>query len=41
LTTITTPQTVKIEGHIKKKNVEEVKHGIEHQEINLTYLVNH
>ncbi|WP_232619365.1 hypothetical protein, partial [Acetomicrobium sp. S15 = DSM 107314] len=33
---ITTPQTIKIEGHIKKKNVQEVKYHIEHQEINLT-----
>jgi len=33
---ITTPQTIKIEGHIKKKNVQEVKDHIEHQEMNLT-----
>ena len=32
---ITTPQTIKIEGHIKKKNVQEVKNHIEHQEMNL------
>ena len=31
---ITTPQTIKIEGHTKKKNVEEVKDHIEHQEMN-------
>ena len=29
LARITTPQTVKIEGHIKKKNVQEVKNNIE------------
>eukprot|EP00253_Pinus_taeda_P029910 PITA_29910 len=33
---ITTPQTIKIEGHIKKKNVQEVKDHIEHQEMNPT-----
>jgi len=33
---ITTPQTIKIEGHIKKKNVQEVKNHIEHQEMNPT-----
>jgi len=36
LSRITTPQTIKIEGHIKKKNVQEVKDHIEHQEMNLT-----
>ena len=29
---ITTPQTLKIEGHIKKKKVQEVKDHIEHQQ---------
>ena len=33
---ITTSQTINIEGHIKKKNVQEVKDHIEHQEMNLT-----
>jgi len=33
---ITTPQTIKLEGHIKKKNVQEVKDHIEHQEMNPT-----
>ena len=33
---ITTPQTIKLEGHIKKKNVQEVKDHIEHQEMNST-----
>ena len=37
---ITTPQTIKIEGHIKKKNVQEVKHHIEHQGMNLTISCN-
>eukprot|EP00253_Pinus_taeda_P027532 PITA_27532 len=32
---ITTPQTLKIEGHIKKKKVQEVKYHIENQEMNL------
>ena len=36
LVEITTPQTIKIEGHIKKKNVQEVKDHIEHQEMNPT-----
>ena len=36
LAEITTPQTIEIEGHIKKKNVQEVKDHIEHQEMNLT-----
>ena len=31
-----TPQTIKIEGHIKKKNVQEVKDHIERQEMNPT-----
>ena len=35
LARITTPQTIKIEGHIKKKNVQ-VKDHIEHQEMNPT-----
>ena len=29
---ITTPQTLKIEGHIKKKKVQAVKYHIEHQQ---------
>ena len=33
---ITTPQTIKIEGHIKKKNVQEVKDHIKHQKMNPT-----
>jgi len=37
---ITTPQTIKIEGHIKKKNVQEVKDHIEHQEMNSTISCN-
>ena len=36
LARITTPQTLKIEGHIKKKIVQEVKYHIEHQEMNST-----
>src|SRR5271168_4903670 len=36
LVEITTPQTIKIDGHIKKKNVQEVKDHIEHQEMNPT-----
>ena len=39
LVEITTPQTIKIEGHIKKKNVQEVKDHIKHQEMNPTILV--
>jgi len=35
LVRITTPQTLKIEGHIKKKKVQEVKDHIKHQEMNL------
>ena len=37
---ITSPQTLKIEGHIKKKNVQEVKDHIEHQEMNPTISCN-
>ena len=37
---ITTPQTLKIEGHIKKKKVKEVKHHIEKEEINPTISCN-
>src|ERR1700759_2692211 len=33
---ITTPQTIEIEGHIKKKNVQEVKDHTEHEEMNPT-----
>ena len=40
LVRITTPQTIKIEGHIKKKNVQEVKDHIEHQEMNPTIFCN-
>ena len=29
---ITTPQALKIEGHIKKKNIQEMKDLIEHQQ---------
>ena len=36
---ITTPQTIEIEGHIKKKNVQEVKDHIEHQEMKPTISV--
>ena len=36
LVEITTPQTIKIEGHIKKKNVQEVKDHIERQQMNPT-----
>jgi len=36
----TTPQTINIEGHIKKKNVQEVKYHIEHQEMNPTISCN-
>ena len=34
LARISTPHTLKIEGHIKKKKVQEAKYHIEHQEIN-------
>ena len=37
---ITTPQTINIEGHMKKKNVQELKDHIEHQEMNLTISYN-
>jgi len=40
LARITTPQTIKIEGHIKKKIVQEVKDHIEHQEMNPTISCN-
>ena len=33
---VTTPESIKIEGHIKKKNVQEAKDHIEHEEMNLT-----
>jgi len=36
LARITTPQTLKIEGHIKKKKVQEVKDHIEKEEMNHT-----
>ena len=35
---ITTPQTLKIEGHIKKKKVQAVKYHIEHQQQVLQFL---
>ena len=41
LAEITAPQTIKIEGHMKKKNVQEVKDHIEHQETNPTISVMH
>jgi len=37
---ITIPQTLKIEGHIKKKKVQEVKYHIKHQEMNLSIYFN-
>ena len=37
---ITTPQTIKIEGHIKKKNSQELKDHIKHQEMNPTISCN-
>ena len=37
---ITTPQTTNIEGHIKKKNTQDMKDHIEHQEMNLTISCN-
>jgi len=37
---IITPQTLKIQGHIKKEKVQEVKDHIEHQEMNLTISCN-
>ena len=36
MTRITTPQNLKIEGHIKKKKVQEVKYHIKKEEINPT-----
>ena len=36
LARITTPQTIKIEGHIKKKKVQKVKYRIEKEEMNPT-----
>ena len=38
LARITTPQTLKIEGHIKKKNIQVVKGHIEHQQQVLQHL---
>ena len=40
LVRITTPQTINIEGHIKKKNVQELKDHIKHQEMNPTISYN-
>ena len=40
LTRISTPQTLKIKVHIKKKNIQEVKVHIENQEMNLTISYN-
>ena len=40
LTRITTPQTLKIEGHIKNKKVQEVKDHIEKEEMNPTMSCN-
>ena len=40
LARITTPQTLKIEGHIKKKKVQEVKDHIEKEEMNPTISCN-
>ena len=37
---ITTPQTLKIEGHIKKKKVQEVTDHIEKEEMNPTISCN-
>ena len=37
---ITTPQTIEIEGHIKKKNVQEVNDHIGKEEMNLTIYCN-
>ena len=37
---ITTPQTIKIEGHIKKKKVQEVKDHIKKEEMNPTISCN-
>ena len=38
LARITTPQTIKIEGHIKKKKIQAVKDHIEHQQQVLQFL---
>src|SRR5690606_27540465 len=40
LARITTPKTLKIEGHIKKKKVQEVKDHIEKEEMNPTISCN-
>jgi len=40
LEVITTPQTLKIEEHIKKKNIQEVKDHIKNEEMNLTISCN-
>ena len=40
LVRITTPQTLKIEGHIKKKKFQEMKDHIEKEEMNLTIYCN-
>ena len=40
LARITTPQTLKIEGHIKKKKVQEVKDHIDKEEMNPTISCN-
>ena len=40
LAKITTPQTINIEGHIKKKHVQELKDHIEHEEMNPTISFN-
>jgi len=40
LARITTPQNLKIEGHIKKEKVQEVKDHIKHQEMNPTIYCN-
>ena len=40
LARITTPQARKIEGHIKKKKIQEVKDDIEKEEMNLTISCN-
>ena len=37
---ITTPQNLKIEGHINKKKVQEMKDHIEKEEMNLTISCN-
>ena len=40
LARVTTPQTLKIEGHIKKKKVQEVKDHTEKEEMNPTISCN-